>query len=49
MAERGKRLEQWQQDRIKRLGRYTPKKRLARELGVSKNTVKKYLRMPVEV
>lgn len=47
MADRGKRLDECLVKRIVRLGQYTPKLRLARDLGVSRNTVKKYLRKPL--
>lgn len=42
MAERGKPLEQWQQDRIKRLSAYMPIKKVAKIVGVDRNTVRKY-------
>lgn len=38
----GRRLDEATQQRIKRLAQYTPIKRLARQLDVSRNTVKKY-------
>jgi predicted transcriptional regulator len=44
MAQRGKRLESWQQDRIRRMVRMMGIKGTARETGVSKNTVRKYVR-----
>lgn len=46
MADRGKRLDPGLRDRIQRLGKYTPIKQVARLVGVSKNTAKKYLRNP---
>lgn len=42
MADRGKRLDECTQKQIKRLSAYTPIKKVARQLDVSKNTVKKY-------
>lgn len=45
MAERGKPIDDYTRKRIIRVGKYTPKLRLAKELGVSRNTVKKYLKM----
>lgn len=44
MAERGRKLDDSTRQRIVRLVRYTPIKQVARLAGVSKNTVKKYLR-----
>lgn len=42
MADRGKKLDEATQKQIKRLTQYMPIKQTARQLDVSKNTVKKY-------
>jgi DNA-binding CsgD family transcriptional regulator len=42
MADRGKKLDECTQKQIKRLATYMPIKATARQLDVSKNTVKKY-------
>lgn len=42
MAAQGKRLDERTKQSIKRLAQYTPVKQIARQLDVSKNTVKKY-------
>lgn len=44
MADRGRRLDAPTQQHIQRQGKYTPIKQLARQVGVSRNTVRKYLR-----
>jgi hypothetical protein len=44
MAQRGKRLPVWEQDRVRRLAKAVGIKPAARAAGLSKNTVKKYVR-----
>lgn len=44
MAERGRKLDHCTRQQILRLAKYTPIKQVARMAGVSKNTVKKYLK-----
>lgn len=44
MADRGKKLDECTRKQIQRLATYKPIKEVARQLDVSKNTVKKYKR-----
>lgn len=49
MADKGKPIDDATRTRIIRLLQYTPIKQTARLVGVSKNTVKKYLRKALVV
>jgi hypothetical protein len=44
VADRGRRLDECLQARIRRLAAYTPIKQIARIVGVDRNTVRKYVR-----
>lgn len=49
MAERGKPLDSCTAQRIRRLSAYWPLRKVAREVGVSRNTVRKVVRAKASV